>query len=108
MQYWSWDKQSNKVAYKRRLGVLGALKDMENAKRQLKYHQEDIDKEEKLLFAEEFQKHVKTVTQAQESAEKPFTKQNNSWASKRKTPSSARQPFYSGSSYNNNARQNGN
>ena len=69
---------TNKVAYERRLAVLGALNDIKGAKRQLKDHQEDISEEEKLLFGELFQKHVKTVTKAQESAEKLFAKSHSS------------------------------
>ena len=50
-----------KMAYERRLSVLTELSDVKNAKRQLKDNQEDINKEQKFLFGEEFQKHIKTL-----------------------------------------------
>ena len=64
----------NKMAYERRLSVLTELSDVKNAKRQLRDNQEDINKEQKFLFGEEFQKHIKTLAKAQESAEKLFAK----------------------------------
>lgn len=68
-------KTINKVAYEKN-SILGLLNDAKGAKRQLKNHSEDIKKKKKFLFGEDFQKHLKTVTKAQESAEKTiFEKQ---------------------------------
>ena len=58
------------MAYERRQSVLAELRDAKIAKRQLRDNQEDINKEQKLLFGEEFQKHIKTLAKAQDSAEK--------------------------------------
>ena len=93
----------NKMAYERRLSVLAELSDVKNAKRQLKDNQEDINKEQKFLFGEEFQKHIKTLAKAQDSAEKLFAK--NSSGKKRSsssswTSSTNSRPFSGGSSNN--------
>ena len=81
----------NKIAYERRLSVLGALSDIKGAKKELKENSEEINAEKKLLFGETFQKQLKTTTKAQESAEKLLLK------TKRKTGGGSR-PFSSGSS----------
>ena len=93
----------NTMAYERRLSVLAELSDVKNAKRQLKDNQEDINKEQKFLFGEEFQKHIKTLAKAQDSAEKLFAK--NSSGKKRSsssswTSSTNSRPFSGGSSNN--------
>ena len=89
----------NKMAYERRLSVLSALNDAKSAKRQIKDNLDDINKEKKCLFGDEFQKHIKTLTKAQESAEKLFTKAGT----KRKFPSSNSRPFLPSSSSNNSS-----
>ena len=94
----------NKVAYERRLSVLAALTDAKTAKKDLKDNLEDINKENKLLFGEQFQKQIKTVTKAQESAEKVFSK------TKKKTfrPfSSASTGYHNGTQRHNSANNNG-
>ena len=80
----------NKMAYERRLSVLAELSDVKNTKRQLRDNQEDINKEQKFLFGEEFQKHIKTLAKAQESAEKLFAK--NSSGKKRSSSYQAGHP----------------
>ena len=60
----------NKVGYERRLSVLSSLNDNKQAKKQLKDNQDEIKKESKFLFGEEFQKQLKTCAKAQESADK--------------------------------------
>ena len=61
------------MAYERRLAILGTLGDIKSAKRQFKDQIEELQGKKKMLFGTEFQKHLKTVTKAQEHAETFFT-----------------------------------
>ena len=83
----------NKVGYERRLLVLSSLNDNKQAKKQLKDNQDEIKKESKFLFGEEFQKQLKTCAFAQESADKLLSRPG-----KRKWMTSNSRPNHGGSS----------
>lgn len=104
----------NKVAYERRLAVLGALHDVKHAKKQLKENQEEFRKEDKFLFGKEFQSQLKTLKKAQESAEKLLTKSSSTSKNtgedggrKRKYPFGDRPFSPSSSSYHGYSRPSG-
>ena len=92
----------NKVGYERRLSVLSSLNDNKQAKKQLKDNQDEINKESKFLFGEEFQKQLKTCAKAQESADKLLSRPG-----KRKWMTSNSRPNHGGSSNNATTRPTG-
>ena len=83
----------NKIGYERRLAILSTLNDNKQARKQLRENQDEINKESKFLFGEEFQKQLKACAKAQESADKLLSK-----SLKRKLPPTDNQPNQAGSS----------
>ena len=85
-----------------RLSILSSLNDNKQARKQLKDNQEEINKESKFLFGENFQSQLKACAKAQKSADELLSR-----SGKRKLSATDNRPNQAGSSSSTNNRPTG-